>query len=392
MDHGASNFNEYLGVLLRRKGLVLTAVTIVLVASVLLAFGLPAVYRSTATIMVEQPDIPQELVRSTVSSYSDHRINTVSQRVMTAENLAALIRKHDLYPEENANQPIGAILSQMRLDITMKTVSAEVVDASLRRQITATVAFTVSYDNASPQTAMLVANDLASLYLDENVKSRAQTVTKTADFLSSEADRSRSRLLEMEADLAEFKEHNADTLPVLSQLNVQLMDRAEKEMSEVEQGIRSVRERSIFLKADLAQASPTVNVTRTVGGQNLTPDAELQMLQTEYLSLAAIYAPDHPDVVNLGKRVSAVRAKVVALDELGGRQAELVELSGQLAAARTKYSENHPDVKRLKRAVGNLENTLARYQGSAGASGQADMTVDTAVSKADNPAYIRLRA
>ena len=77
----------------------------------------------------------------------------------------------------------------------MKTVSAEVVDVSLRRQITATVAFTVSYDNTSPQLAMLVANDLASLYLDENIKSRAQTVAQTAEFLAGEADRTRSRLL-----------------------------------------------------------------------------------------------------------------------------------------------------------------------------------------------------
>ena len=66
-------------------------------ATLALALLLPPTFRSTGTILIEQQEIPTDLVRSTVTSYADERVQIISQRVMTTQNLLEIIRRYDLY-------------------------------------------------------------------------------------------------------------------------------------------------------------------------------------------------------------------------------------------------------------------------------------------------------
>ena len=73
MDQDVKTLHDYLSVVGRRKSQMLWAGLLILAASLAVAFGLPPVYRSTGTILIEQQEIPVELVRSTVTSYADER-------------------------------------------------------------------------------------------------------------------------------------------------------------------------------------------------------------------------------------------------------------------------------------------------------------------------------
>src|ERR1700685_2775389 len=66
--------------------------------TLLLAIFLPPTYRATATILIEQQEIPQELVRSVITSFADQRVQIISQRVMTTQNILSLIEVYDLFP------------------------------------------------------------------------------------------------------------------------------------------------------------------------------------------------------------------------------------------------------------------------------------------------------
>ena len=61
------------------------------------ALALPPVYRSSATILVQEQEVPPDLVRSTITSFADERIQVISQQVMTRAVLLQLIDKYDLY-------------------------------------------------------------------------------------------------------------------------------------------------------------------------------------------------------------------------------------------------------------------------------------------------------
>ncbi len=384
MDQDVKTLHDYLSVIRRRKSQMLWAGLLILAASLAVAFGLPPVYRSTGTILIEQQEIPVELVRSTVTSYADERIQVIGQRVMTSANLLGIIDKYNLYPDERKREPAEVVVEDMRKDIKVDMVSADVVDPRTGRPTQASIAFTVSYESRAPQLAQRVSNELVTLYLNENLKTRTQLASDAAKFLAEEGRRLSEQIAELEKKLAEFKERNAGLLPELAQLNLQLMDRTDREVLEVERQISSLEERKILLHAQLAQVNPMEKLVAETGERILGPADRLKVLQSQYASLTALYGPDHPDVVKTRKEMRALQAQVGGADASSDLQRRLDGARAELAAASEKYGPEHPDVRRAQRSVASLERELA----------QASVRRGSARSSAppDNPAYVQLQA
>ena len=126
------------------------------------------------------------------------------------------------------------ILERMRKDIKLTTVNADISDRSSGRRVNATIAFKISYDAPQPDDAQKVVNELVSLYLNENVKARQQSVAETTAFLTQEADRLAKQIQAIETKLAEFKRRNVGRMPDSSAVNVQLAERTESELQRVE--------------------------------------------------------------------------------------------------------------------------------------------------------------
>ncbi len=172
----------------RRKWILITAAAGLLVTLSLVLF-LPAYYRSASTILIEQQELPAELVRSTVTSYADQRIQVISQRVMTTKNLLDIIRRYDLYETSRDRESREQLMQRMRDDIKLNMISADVIDPRSGMPRSATIAFSVSYTSRSPEKATKVANELTTLYLNENVTERTRLAQDASTFLKDEADR-----------------------------------------------------------------------------------------------------------------------------------------------------------------------------------------------------------
>jgi hypothetical protein len=125
----------------------------VLAVGIVAAVAWPPVYRSMATILIEQQEIPQDLVRSTISSFADQRIQLINQRVMTTANLLEIIREHGLYAEDFDRVPREVIIDRMRDAISMDTISANVVDPRSGQPVTATTIARRSSRRASPTSS-----------------------------------------------------------------------------------------------------------------------------------------------------------------------------------------------------------------------------------------------
>ena len=106
----APDINDYLKIIKRRRKYLLIPLLVIALLSIVLAVVLPSMYRSTATILIEEQEIPPELVRSTVTTFADQRIQVISQRIMTRANLVDIVHKFDLYPKERNSKPEERIL------------------------------------------------------------------------------------------------------------------------------------------------------------------------------------------------------------------------------------------------------------------------------------------
>src|SRR5580704_1875236 len=125
----------------RRRGTFYGVVGAAVLLTMLLTLLLPPTYRATGTILIEQQEIPQELVRSVITSFADQRVQVISQRVMTSQNLLSLIERYNLYPDIREKQPREVLLAKMRKDIGMHMISADVIDPRSGRPTQATIAF-----------------------------------------------------------------------------------------------------------------------------------------------------------------------------------------------------------------------------------------------------------
>jgi uncharacterized protein involved in exopolysaccharide biosynthesis len=366
----------------RRRTFWIVALTAA-VASTLLAVLLPPTYQATGTILIEQQEIPQELVRSVITSFADQRVQVISQRVMTTQNLLSLVERYDLYPDIRQKEPREVLLEKFRKDIEMHMISADVIDPRSGRPTQATIAFSVAYKSRSPDLALKVANELTTLYLNENLTSRTQSTQQTSAFFAEESAREAAHIAELDRALAEFKEKHHEELPELEQLNVQTMERTELDLHEAENRVDALDSQRVLLEAQLAQLSPNAQVYSDNGLRVFNAEDRLKDLKSKLASYKARYAPGHPDIVATQREVDGLEKEVAAEDQTGDRLRQLSEAKAQLAAALQKYTADHPDVVRLQHTIDKLQQAVAA-DAAAG-------TQKIAAAHADNPVYIQVK-
>ncbi len=380
MEEEVKGLQDYVAMFKRNKNKMILIAAVLFLLTVIIAVKWPATYKSSAIILIEQQEIPQDLVRSTVTSYADQRIQVISQRVMSSANLKKIIKKYGLYQDEIKKEPISVVVEDMREDIHLDMVSADVVDPVSGRPTQATIAFTLSFEHESPQKAQQVANELVNLYLDENLKRRNEVATQATSFLAMEAEKLSEQIDELEKEMADFKEKNATSLPELQQLNMNLMDRTDQQILDTDRQISSLNERILYLQAELAQIEPNMSIFSATGERIYGSADRLKSLQAEYLGMKARYSSNHPDVIKMKKEIEALEKEVGGIDKTE-IVAQLKDKRAELAALTKRYSPQHPDVKKLRQVVANLEKELKK-----------PLSKRVVKNKPDNPAYIQLLA
>jgi protein tyrosine kinase modulator len=371
---------DYIGVFKRNKKLMIVIAVILFAITCLITFKLPSVYRAEAIILIEQQDIPQDLVRSTVTSYADQRIHVISQRVMSSVNLKKIVEKFNLFVEEQKKESFTSILNKMRDDIQLEMISADVIDPRSGAPMKATIAFSLSFSSTDPVKAQQVTNELVSLYLNENLKQRSEAAAETTSFLSMEAGKLREQITDLESQLAVFKEENAFSLPELQGLNLQMFNRTEQQIMELERQIRVLNDRKVYIQAELVQLSPNADIYTAKGERIYSTEARLKSKQAEYIALSAKYGVNHPDLVSLRKTISALEQEVGGVDK-SEYQLQLKDKQAELAILEERYSSEHPDVKKLKQQISSLQKELIKPV-------RRKKVIKSA--HPDNPAYIQL--
>ena len=230
MGQNIQSLDDFLEILKRRKNFIIWPALLIFITSALVAFLIPPTYRSTSTILIEEQDIPEEYVMSTVTSYAEQRIQSINERIMSSTKLMEVINRFNLYADQRKSKSIEEISEKMRKDIKLETINAQVAN---RRggSSSATIAFSVAYEGSKPDVVQQVAGVLASMYLEENLKIREQQATGATRFIEEEMNGLKAKLADLDAKLAAFKSRNLGSLPELVQSNLLNADRIDQDIS-----------------------------------------------------------------------------------------------------------------------------------------------------------------
>lgn len=366
------SLNDYIAVLKRRALLIGLTFTAILTVSLMIALAIPPIYESTGTILVESQQISSDLVSANNSTFADERIEVIRQRVMTREHLMRIIDKYRLFSDEGKVLTVSEKVDEMRSAIKVALVSAAVKG---RGQVT--IAFRLSFEHNNPQVANQVANELVTLFLDENIKQRTERANETTEFLTQEANKLRVELEVLENQLADFKQANSNALPEHQELRMNMLSRAELELKEVDRDYKTAHEELRFLDLELSAAGAGV-VTKP-GSSNTAADLpqDLGSLKAEYARLLSLYKEAHPDV-------RAVKRKIAALEATGGAGGEIAPVSLDVARVQARIAATQARIESLSVQRRSLLAKMQAYEGQILETPQIERGLITLMRDHDN--------
>lgn len=320
-----SDLSFYVSVFLRRFHYFTLVAAVISAAGVATAFLLPTRYYTEALLLIEPPQIPQDLASSTVQQPAEEQLQILQQRLLTRSNLIEVANDVGVFENSESIHP-DDVAAMMRAATTFK-ISVGRDKASL---------FTIGFEADKPNVAAAVVNDFVTRVLESNAENRKGSAEDTKQFFDDEITRLGADLADKNAEILRFNQANADALPQNFNYNMSRLDNFRSRINTIDREITSLGQ----------QRERLILVFNATGG---TGNSRLQNVSPE-------------------------------------RQ-ELAKLRQELARAITIYSEQNPRLNSLRTRIAQLETIITEQEGAVPAEGEEDVPVtmlDVQLDQVDN--------
>lgn len=350
MDSEIKSVQDIVEILKRRRRQLLVPAAVILLVAIIAAFTLPRKYRSTATILIEAQEVPSEYIKANITSFADQRLQAINKRIMGTPRLIDLIKRLNLYADLRNKVSLEDVVAEMVKDIKFTTISADVIDPRSGRPAQATIAFSISYTGTTPEVAQQVTTELSSLYMEENLKEREKQSLGTSKFFQGEMEAVQASLADIEGRIAAFKKRNIQSLPELSQVNMQSYDQADRDIRQLNDQLRTLREREEFLQSQLSNVQPELAAN----------DKEaLRQLHMRLAELTSRFSERYPDVIKTRKEIAELEKRIrsASREPAVGTpdNPAYINLQSQLAGTRS-------EIESVRRQIADTAKRRASYQ------------------------------
>lgn len=287
-----------LGALKRRWWLILLPAVIITPLVAGIAYILPATYQSTARILVESAQIPDNLAQSTVRVGIDQRVALIEQRLMTRENLLDLARRF------NITQTTGPMSPTETVNFMRGATSIRGVRYTQGGPVSGV---NISFTSSNPVLAAQVANEFLELLLQQNIAQRTGRALQTSDYFRQETERLATELAEREAALTQFKIENDAALPESLPFRREELARLQQQVFERELQAVALQEQ----KKQIVEAMQRGDLDQ-IGREQTPEEVELARLRRTLVQQRTTYSDNHPLVRSLTTRIAALEERVAS--------------------------------------------------------------------------------
>lgn len=266
-------------------------------------------------ILVEPQRIRPDEGQREAESEIDARLNTLREQVTSRTNLEKIIEEFQLFSDLKARNMLPEDkLREMRQNITID------VTGSNRRR-----AFSISYRGKDPETVMNVANALTGSFIEINMDLMLKIAVLARKSLEEQLDDMRSKLVEVEAALKEFREKYMGELPEQLDANLRILGQLRITLSDREEDLREAKNRLSRLESDKEIRLMQLRIEEETRQQNLAaripaandaneesadPLVRLNQMKNQLATLLSKYTKRHPDVISLTKKIKDLEREI----------------------------------------------------------------------------------
>ena len=339
----------------RRRWFLITPFCVAMLIGIVLAVKLPKLYEASTLIFVQPQRVPEKIVTPVVDKDVENRINTLSQQIMSRSNLERVIAKFNLFVDPKSS-------SMLIEDKLMNLRQRIKVEVGRTRSSKDTDSFSIIYQDFDPETTMKVANGLATFFIDENLKAREGMAIGTSDFLDSELEIMRKRLEDQEQLLKSFREKNMGELPEQLDSNLRILERLNQQLAQKEESLRSARVSLAALENEIAikQSVSAPQVTPpgpTTSGRESEDQMSLEQLKDKLSGLQSSYTDQHPDVLRLKAKIMMLEKQQAGAGQ-GSNSAASATAEAAASARRYSSAQLNAEAVRQKTVINGSINTL----------------------------------
>ena len=293
----------------QRKWIVIQAFLLVFLTTIIGSFLLPSVYESSSQIVIKTSGMTEFVLKNLgmdmvipKAAPPDTEFGTRIELLKVRPVLDEVINRLQLRDDD------GDLMKPEDL-ITSKFISSQVrpVPYVEIEQVENSNLIKITAKSCDRDEAGMMANTMAEVYVNENLKFRRQEYKKAKKFIESRIDFVRNKYLDILIRIKEFKV--SQNVVDIGKETTAAIDKMAELMTEKEKTVRDLSEVRLKLTT-LRRQLNNVNES-TVSSFAASEDSQIEQLKKtissikqELAGLLAEKKPDHPDVMSLRHRLS----------------------------------------------------------------------------------------
>jgi len=348
--------DDYLAMVRRRLKVILIPALLAPLAGFLVSYAFPAKYTSQSLVLVEGQRVPDNYVKPVITSDFTQRIATLQQQVMSVNRLRPMVERLGFSKPEEQSKLISDIQTNMTVEPVITAISAAASQSGIAGKKAAKASanaeplpgFYVGYTDSNANRAQQICNEMTSLILEENLRTRAAVAQGTTDFLTRQLEDAKRDLDQQDAKLAAFKRQYLGQLPGDADNNVRILMSMTSQLDNSTQTLNRAQQDKAYTESMLAQQLATWKSSLSSTNPQ-TLQAQLDTLQGQLLQLQARYTDDHPDVIKTKADIAEVQKK---LNEVNAAAANATDTSDKSSAAEP------PEIRQLRLQIHQYQNVI----------------------------------
>jgi polysaccharide chain length determinant protein (PEP-CTERM system associated) len=370
MENRELSMDDYLAMLRRRMKVILIPALLAPLAGFLVSYAFPAKFTSQALVLVEGQKVPEGIVQPVVTADLAQRIATLQQQVLSDSSLRPMLDRSGLVkPNQNADD----VMDSIRMSMSVEPVITDMAQFGTTKKRPGggggeVPGFYVNYTASSAREAQQICNELTSLLLEENLKSRENVARGTTDFLSKQVDDTKHSLDDLDSKLAAFKKQYMGQLPGDADNNLKILMGLNSQLEANTQTLSRAQQDKAYTESLLAQQ---VSAWKSSGSSNnpQSLNQQLTQLQAQLIDLEARYTADHPDVIKTKADIAQVQKKLdevnnaVAKPASGTPDKESASEPGEIRQLRMQVHQYEDLIGQATRDQKRLQQEISVYQG-----------------------------
>lgn len=325
------------------------------------AYLLPKRYTSQTMVLVEQPTVDPTIVQPVIAEDLNRRLASMKEQILSRTRLEPIIEKFGLYAEDRRRVHIEDLVERLRAAVDIKPL--EPTPGTQSRQLPG---FYVSVTFARPQTAQQICTEITSMFLEQDARERMGQANETNSFLSQQLVEAKKSLDDQDAKLAQFKRQYLGSLPDQEQSNLNILTSMNSQLEANMQALSRAQQDKAFNESLLSQQEATWKAAQSGQRSPETAEEQLRALEDQLTTLQARYTDEHPDVIKLKNQIEELKKKLADapkndVPEIGVTPTNAVE-PPQIQQLRAKLRQDQIIITDLTRRQGQTQEEIRQLQ------------------------------